>query len=83
MDFAFLPPEINSGRMYTGPGAAPMLQAAAAWDGLSAELTSAAASYASEIDGLTSGPWHGPSSQSMAAAAGRLRAVDEHHRGTG
>ncbi len=25
MDFAFLPPEINSGRMYTGPGAAPML----------------------------------------------------------
>lgn len=68
MDFAFLPPEINSGRMYTGPGAAPMLQAAAAWDGLSAELTSAAASYASEIDGLTGGPWQGPSSQSMAAA---------------
>jgi PPE-repeat protein len=69
MDFAFLPPEINSGRMYTGPGAAPMLDAAAAWDDLSAELSSTAASYASEVDALTGGPWHGPSSESMAAAA--------------
>jgi PPE-repeat protein len=69
MDFAFLPPEINSGRMYTGPGAAPMLDAAAAWDDLSAELSSTAASYASEVDGLTGGPWQGPSSTSMAAAA--------------
>jgi hypothetical protein len=25
MDFAFLPPEINSGRMYDGPGSGPML----------------------------------------------------------
>lgn len=25
MDFAILPPEINSGRMYSGPGAGPML----------------------------------------------------------
>ena len=33
MDFAFLPPEINSGRMYDGPGSGPMLAAAAAWDG--------------------------------------------------
>jgi PPE-repeat protein len=69
MDFAFLPPEINSGRMYTGPGAAPMLDAAAAWDDLSVELSSTAASYASEVDGLTGGPWQGPSSTSMAAAA--------------
>jgi len=34
MDFAILPPEINSGRMYAGPGSGPMLAAAAAWDGL-------------------------------------------------
>ncbi len=47
MDFAFLPPEVNSGRMYTGPGAGPMLAAAAAWDDLAAELSSTAASYAS------------------------------------
>ena len=38
MDFGALPPEINSGRMYAGPGAGSMLAAAAAWDGLAAEL---------------------------------------------
>ena len=38
MDFAVLPPEINSARMYAGPGAGPMLAAASAWDGLAAEL---------------------------------------------
>jgi PPE-repeat protein len=70
MDFAILPPEINSGRMYAGPGSGPMLAAAAAWDGLAAELNSAAASYGSVISGLTAGPWLGPASASMAAAAG-------------
>jgi len=37
MDFAFLPPEINSGRMYEGPGSGPLLAAAAAWDGIATE----------------------------------------------
>ena len=60
MDFAILPPEINSGRMYAGPGSGPMLAAAAAWDGLATELQSEAASYASVISGLTAGPWLGP-----------------------
>jgi PPE-repeat protein len=69
MDFGSYPPEINSGRMYTGPGAAPMLTAAEAWDGLAAELHSAANSYQSVVSGLTAGPWQGPSSASMAAAA--------------
>jgi PPE-repeat protein len=69
MDFAALPPEINSGRMYSGPGSGPMLAAAAAWDGLSDELSSAAASYGSEIARLTNGPWLGAASASMAAAA--------------
>ncbi|MFY9766034.1 MAG: PPE domain-containing protein, partial [Mycobacterium sp.] len=59
MDFAFLPPEINSGRMYTGPGPGPMLAAAAAWDDLAAELSSTASSYASEVSALTSGAWQG------------------------
>ena len=69
MDFAFLPPEINSGRMYTGPGAGPMLAAAAAWDDLAAELSSTASSYASTVSSLTGGTWQGPSSESMATAA--------------
>jgi PPE-repeat protein len=69
MDFGILPPEINSGRMYSGAGTGPMLAAAAAWDDLAAELGSTAASYASEVSDLTSGAWRGPSSAAMAAAA--------------
>jgi PPE-repeat protein len=68
MDFGALPPEINSGRMYTGPGSGSMLAAAAAWDGLAAQLRSTAASYFSAISGLTAS-WQGPSSAAMAAAA--------------
>jgi PPE-repeat protein len=69
LDFAVLPPEINSGLMYSGVGSAPMLAAAAAWGGLATELYSTAASYHSVIAGLTGGPWQGPTSTSMAAAA--------------
>jgi PPE-repeat protein len=69
MDFGSYPPEINSGRMYAGPGAAPMLTASEAWQGLAAELHSAAASYQSVVSGLTAGTWVGPSSSTMAAAA--------------
>ncbi|HME77515.1 MAG TPA: PPE family protein [Mycobacterium sp.] len=69
MDFGILPPEVNSGRMYAGPGSGSMLAAAAGWDGLAAELYSAATDYGSVIAGLTSGPWLGPASASMAAAA--------------
>lgn len=69
MDFAALPPEINSGRMYAGAGSGPLLAAAAAWDTLAAELRSAAGSYQSVMAGLIAGPWLGPSAASMAAAA--------------
>jgi PPE-repeat protein len=68
VDFAVLPPELNSGLMYAGPGSGSMVAAAAAWDGLAAELRSTAASYSSVISGLTAG-WQGPSSAAMAAAA--------------
>ena len=69
MDFGALPPEINSALMYAGPGSGPMLAASAAWDGLATELGMAASSYGSMVSTLTSGPWQGPSSTAMAAAA--------------
>ncbi|ANZ82458.1 PPE family protein PPE27 [Mycobacterium tuberculosis XTB13-187] len=69
MDFGALPPEINSGRMYCGPGSGPMLAAAAAWDGVAVELGLAATGYASVIAELTGAPWVGAASLSMVAAA--------------
>ncbi|WP_156764292.1 PPE family protein, partial [Mycobacterium sp. E3247] len=69
MDFASLPPEVNSGLMYAGPGAGPMLEAAAGWDALAAELDSTASDYSSVIAGLTGQAWSGPSSMLMTAAA--------------
>lgn len=69
LDFAALPPEINSGRMYAGPGPSSMLAAATAWQSLADELSSVAASYGSILSTLTSGPWTGASSTLMAAAA--------------
>ena len=68
LDFGALPPEINSTRMYAGPGPGSMLTAAAAWQSLADELNSAAASYGSVVSSLTSGPWTGPSAAAMAAA---------------
>jgi PPE-repeat protein len=69
IDYAVLPPEINSARMYSGAGSAPMLAAGAAWSQLATEMRSAAASYSSVVTNLTSGSWQGPASASMAAAA--------------
>jgi PPE-repeat protein len=69
LDFGGLPPEINSARMYAGPGSGSMITAAASWEGLAADLRSQAASYSSVVSGLTSDGWRGPASASMAAAA--------------
>ncbi|OBJ57323.1 hypothetical protein A5653_13610 [Mycobacterium colombiense] len=66
--YAGLPPEINSARMYSGPGSESMLAAAAAWNAISAEMRSAATSYESVIAALTSEGWFGPSSTKMSAA---------------
>jgi PPE-repeat protein len=68
MDFAILPPEVNSSRMYAGAGPGPLLAATAAWDGLANELSSAAAACQSVISQLTVG-WLGPASTAMASAA--------------
>jgi hypothetical protein len=69
MDFDAIPPEINSARMYSGPGAGPLVAAAAAWGRLATELNSTASAYSSVISGLTNDEWQGPSSALMAGAA--------------
>jgi PPE-repeat protein len=69
VDFGALPPEVNSGLMYAGAGSGPMVAAAAAWDGLAAELSSAATSYRAVVSELTGQSWLGPSSATMAASA--------------
>jgi PPE-repeat protein len=67
-DFAALPPEINSGLMYAGPGAGPMVAAGAAWNALADDLYLSAVAYATAVSDLTS-TWLGPSSLSMASSA--------------
>lgn len=69
-DYGLLPPEINSGLIYAGPGAGSLLAAAAAWSGLAADLQEAAAGHRSVITALTSGPWLGPASASLTASVG-------------
>ncbi|WP_343603225.1 PPE family protein [Mycobacterium sp.] len=69
MDFGALPPEINSARMYTGPGDSPMMAAAAAWNSLGADLTATATAYQTVIAELTGEAWRGPASTAMATAA--------------
>lgn len=68
VDYAVLPPEVNSGRLYSGPGSAPMMAVASAWRGLAAEITSALTSYETTLTQLVDEEWMGPASASMTAA---------------
>ncbi|WP_301147557.1 PPE family protein [Mycobacterium simiae] len=68
MDFAALPPEVISGRMYVGAGSGPLVGAAAAWGALAQTLSFTASSYRAVVSELAGGPWLGPSSLSMVAA---------------
>lgn len=67
-DFGALPPEVNSTRMYTGAGAAPMMAAAAAFSNLADELSTTAAATQSAIANLTGEEWMGPSAAAMVTA---------------
>ncbi|MGB6763578.1 PPE domain-containing protein, partial [Mycobacterium sp.] len=69
MDFGALTPEVNSARMYAGPGSSSLQAAASAWNGLAAELQSAAQGYETVITQLSSDEWTGAASASMASAA--------------
>lgn len=68
MDFGALPPEINSGKMYAGPGAGSMLVAASAWETVADELYSTASSAGAVITALTDEPWLGAASVAMVTA---------------
>lgn len=68
LNFGALPPEINSGLMYLGPGSAPMIAAASAWNTVAVELSIAATGYGSVLSELAGSVWFGATSQLMAAA---------------
>jgi PPE-repeat protein len=69
VDFGALAPEINSARMYAGPGSSSLQAAASSWNGIAAELSSAATAYDKVVTQLVSDEWMGPASTSMASAA--------------
>lgn len=69
IDYAMLPPEVNSGRLYAGPGSTPMMTVASAWRGLAAEISSALTSTETTLSQLVDEEWMGPASASMTAAA--------------
>src|SRR6185437_1248599 len=68
MSFFVLPPEITSTQIYSGIGAGPMLAAAASWEGLGAELSSAAQSFSAITSGV---PWQGAAAAAMTSVAGQ------------
>jgi PPE-repeat protein len=55
--------------MYAGPGSSSMQAAASSWNGLAAELSSAATGYEQVVNQLVSDEWMGPASTAMASAA--------------
>jgi PPE-repeat protein len=63
-----MPPEVNTGRLMTGAGPAPMLQAAAGWQSLAASLTLQADELAASLHALGEA-WTGQSSETALAAA--------------
>jgi PPE-repeat protein len=69
IDFGALPPEINSTKIFTGPGPSSLMTAASAWNQLAAELNSAALGYERTIAALSSEDWLGSASTAMADAA--------------
>ncbi|WP_264990924.1 PPE family protein, partial [Mycobacterium kiyosense] len=69
MDFARLPPELNSRQMLAGAGPGPMLAAATAWRGLAAELGSSARSFSALTSALAASSWQGSAAAAMLTAA--------------
>ena len=69
LDFGALPPEVNSGRMYAGPGSGPIMAAASAWQSMAGQLESIVRGYSAVLSGLQGETWSGNASSAMATAA--------------
>jgi PPE family/PPE-SVP subfamily C-terminal region len=80
MEFATLPPETNSGRMYSGPGAGSMMKAARAWDRLAAALHAAAAQTGMTQATAPYIDWLNTTAARAAHAASQAAAVAGAHR---
>ena len=69
LDFGALSPEVNSGRMYAGPGSGPIMAAASAWQSTAGQLESIVRGYSAVLSGLQGEMWSGNASTAMADAA--------------
>lgn len=67
MFYGALPPEVNTGRLMAGAGAAPMFQAAAGWEALAISLEAQAEELAGSLSAL-SGSWQGAGSERAVSA---------------